>query len=528
MATATKQEYNITIGLEVHAQLKTESKLFCSCSTEFGKEPNANTCPVCMGYPGVLPVLNKQAVAYAITAGLALGCKIDLNSRFDRKQYFYPDLPKGYQISQFDNPICNHGKLTIPINNANSTHENPSDARLAKSEQAELTEPSMMTAHDERNAAGEDFRKGYKDVRILRIHMEEDAGKLVHAGAERLHGSDHSLVDLNRASTPLIEIVSEPDINSAEEAVTYVKELRKVLLYTGVCDGNMQEGSLRCDVNISLNKPGQPLGTRAEIKNVNSFRSISRAIEYEYKRQSQILDEGGKIVQETRLFEEGSGKTHSMRSKEEAHDYRYFPEPDLLPVTLEQKQVDDARAALPELPQQKKTRYIEEFQINEDTATTLTDDLATAHFFEEVLTKGAKANKAANWIIGPIAAYLNENKKSLHETKLSAELLAEMIVLIEKGTISDNIAKNDIINELLENGSPVAKLIEDKGLAQITDTDAIEAIVQEVIDANPKQVEQFKSGNDKIQGFFVGQIMKKTEGKAPPALVNQLLGKLLK
>ena len=482
MATETKQEYNITIGLEVHAQLKTKSKLFCSCSTEFGKEPNANTCPVCMGYPGVLPVLNKQAVAYAITAGLALGCKIDLNSRFDRKQYFYPDLPKGYQISQFDNPICNHGKLSI----------------------------------------------GNKEVRILRIHMEEDAGKLVHAGAERLHGSDHSLVDLNRASTPLIEIVSEPDINSAEEAVTYVKELRKVLLYTEVCDGNMQEGSLRCDVNISLNKTGQPLGTRAEIKNVNSFRSISRAIEYEYKRQSQILDEGGKIVQETRLFEEGTGKTHSMRSKEEAHDYRYFPEPDLLPVTIEQKQVDDARQGLPELPQQKKTRYIEEFQVNEDTATTITDDLETAHFFEKVLSKGAKANKAANWIIGPIAAYLNENKKSLNETKLSAELLAEMLVLIEKGTISDNIAKNDIINELLETGSPVAKLIEDKGLAQITDTGAIEAIVQEVIDTNPKQVEQFKSGNDKIKGFFVGQVMKKTQGKAPPSLVNQLLGKLLK
>lgn len=486
MATVTKQEYNITIGLEVHAQLKTESKLFCSCSTEFGKEPNANTCPVCMGYPGVLPVLNKQAVAYAITAGLALGCEIDLNSRFDRKQYFYPDLPKGYQISQFDKPICNNGKLNI----------------------------------------------GNKDVRILRIHMEEDAGKLVHAGAERLHGSDYSLVDLNRASTPLIEIVSMPDINSAEEAVTYVKELRKVLLYTGVCDGNMQEGSLRCDVNISLNKPGQPLGTRAEIKNVNSFRSIARAIEYEYKRQSQILDEGGIVVQETRLFEENSGKTHSMRSKEEAHDYRYFPEPDLLPLTLDQQQVDNARKALPELPQQKKTRYVEEFGLNEDTAAVLTDDLETALFFESVINQKAGAlqasSKAANWIIGPIAAYLNENKKSLRETKLSAKLLSEMLVLIEQGTISDNIAKNDIINELLENGTPVAKLIEDKGLAQITDTSAIEAIVKAVLEANPKQVEQFKSGNDKIKGFFVGQVMKQTQGKAPPALVNELIEKLLK
>ena len=482
MATETKQDYNITIGLEVHAQLKTESKLFCSCSTEFGKDPNANTCPVCMGYPGVLPVLNDQAVDYAIKAGLALGCEIDLNSKFDRKQYFYPDLPKGYQISQFDHPICNHGKLSI----------------------------------------------GSKDVRILRIHMEEDAGKLVHAGAERLHGSDYSLVDLNRASTPLIEIVSEPDINSADEAVAYVKELRKVLLYIGVCDGNMQEGSLRCDVNISLAKDGQPLGTRAEIKNVNSFRSISRAIDYEYKRQSQILDEGGEVVQETRLFEENSGKTHSMRSKEDSHDYRYFPEPDLLPLSLEQARVDKARESLPELPQQKKTRYIEEFSIQEDTAAILTDSLDTANFFEEVLTKGVNAVKAANWITGQIAAYLNEHKLELSQTKLTTDLLAEMLELINKGTISDNIAKNDIINELLEHGTPVAKLIEDKGLAQITDESAIEAMVQEVLDANPKQVEQFKSGNQKIKGFFVGQVMKKTQGKASPQLVNQLLAKLLK
>lgn len=485
MATKTKQEYNIVIGLEVHAQLKTNTKLFCPCSTKFGAEPNANTCPVCMGYPGVLPVLNKKAVEYAIKAGLALDCEIDLNSKFDRKQYFYPDLPKAYQISQFDKAICNHGKLTIPC------------------------------------------EAGTKDVRILRIHMEEDAGKLVHAGAERLHGSDYSLVDLNRACTPLIEIVSEPDICNAEEAIAYVKELRKVLLYLGVCDGNMQEGSLRCDVNISLNKPGEPWGTRAEIKNVNSFRSIGRAIEYEYKRQSKLLDDGEKIVQETRLFEEGSGKTHSMRGKEDAHDYRYFPEPDLLPLTLDQSEVDKARSEQPELPQQKKTRYIEEFKIPEDAATTLTDELSIALFFEEVLSAGANAVKAANWIIGPINAYLNETKKSLEETKLSANLLGQMISLIEKGTISDNIAKNDIINELLENGTDVEKLIEEKGLAQITDTGAIEAMVQEVLDANPKQVEEFKAGNEKLKGFFVGQIMKRTQGKASPQLVNELLNKLL-
>lgn len=479
MATTTK--YEMVIGLEVHAQLKTKSKLFCSCSTKFGAAPNANTCPVCMGYPGVLPVLNETAVDYAIRAGLALECEIDLNSKFDRKQYFYPDLPKGYQISQFDQPICQHGKLDI----------------------------------------------GSKVVGITRIHMEEDAGKLVHAGTERLHGSSYSLVDLNRASTPLIEIVSEPEIRSAEEAIAYVKELRKVLLYIDVCDGNMQEGSLRCDVNISLRLPGDPFGTRAEIKNVNSFRSIGRAIEYEYKRQAQIIDEGGTIVQETRLFEENSGKTHSMRSKEDAHDYRYFPEPDLLPVVLKQEQVDAIKKEMPELAQQKKTRYIEEFQIKEEAAQNLTDDFATAMFFEEVVAGGANATKAANWIIGPIAAYLKEADKEMSETKLTSKLLADMITEIESGAISDNIAKNDIINELLENGTDVKKLIEEKGLAQITDTGAIEAMIQEVLDANPKQVEQFKSGNQKIKGFFVGQVMKKTQGKASPQIINETLDKLL-
>lgn len=481
MSSTTKQKYNIVIGLEVHAQLKTASKLFCSCSTEFGKEANANTCPVCMGYPGVLPVLNAKAVEYAIKAGLALDCQIDLNSKFDRKQYFYPDLPKGYQISQFDKPLCNHGKLNI----------------------------------------------GNKEVRILRIHMEEDAGKLVHAGADRLHGSEYSLVDLNRASTPLIEIVSEPDIANAQEAVAYVKELRKILLYIGVCDGNMQEGSLRCDINISLNKEGEPYGTRAEIKNVNSFRSISRAIEYEYKRQSQLLDKGEKVVQETRLFEENSGKTHSMRGKEDAHDYRYFPEPDLLPLELEQTTVDALRASLPELPLQRKTRYVAEFNINEDTAHNLTEDINVANFFEKTVAQGANATKTANWLTGVIAAYLNDNKVELSQTKLSSKLLAQMIALIDKGIISDNIAKNDIIIELLENGTDVEKLIADKGLAQITDSSEIENIIQTILDANPKQVADYKAGNQKIKGFFVGQVMKQTQGKASPQIINESLEKLL-
>lgn len=438
-----------------------------------------------MGYPGVLPVVNDKALEYAIRAGLAIGSTIDKTCKFDRKQYFYPDLPKGYQISQWDKPICSKGELKI----------------------------------------------GDKIIGITRIHMEEDAGKLVHASGEaddaRLHGSDYSLVDLNRAGTPLIEIVSEPDIRSGEEAVAYVKELRKTLIYLDVCDGNMQEGSLRCDVNISLNKPGEPYGTRAEIKNVNSFRSIARAIEYEVKRQSKLLDNGEAVVQETRLFEEGSGKTFSMRSKEEAHDYRYFPDPDLVPMDIEQAMIDDIQKSLPELPQVKKDRYVAEFALSDEAATVITEELSLVRFFEEAVHAGADAKKVAKWITGSIAAYLNENKLDLSETKLSPKLLADMIAEIDSGTISDNIAKNDIITELLVNGTAVKELIESKGLAQITDTSEIEAMIQEVLDANPKQVEQFKGGNQKIKGFFVGQVMKKTAGKASPQMVNQLLAKLL-
>lgn len=494
---ATAQKYQIVIGLEVHAQLKTKTKLFCNCSTEFGKEANENTCPVCMGYPGVLPVLNEKAVEFAIKAGLALQCQIDQNCKFDRKQYFYPDLPKGYQISQWDRPICSTGKLEIETESGDK-----------------------------------------KEVRINRIHIEEDAGKLVHAAEDsdaRLHGSDYSLVDLNRAGTPLIEIVSEPDINSAEEAVAYVKELRKTLIAIGVCDGNMQEGSLRCDVNISLNKAGEPFGTRAEIKNVNSFRSVSRAIEYEYKRQSEILDNGGKVDQETRLFEENSGKTFTMRSKEEAHDYRYFPEPDLVPLEISDGQISEAEKNLPELPSQKRNRYIEEFKIPAENAMTLTEEMETALFFEATLTElekqGSKSDKtykkAANWMIGSIAAYLNENKLSISQTKLEPSILAEMLLMIESGAISDNIAKNDIINDLLEKGGSVKELVEAKGLIQITDSSEIENIIKEILDANPKQVEQFKSGNQKIKGFFVGQVMKQTQGKASPQIINELLSKLL-
>ena len=482
MTTQTK--YQMVIGLEVHAQLKTETKLFCSCSTKFGAKPNQNTCPICMGYPGVLPVLNKKVVEFATKAGLALDCKIDPHCKFDRKQYFYPDLPKGYQISQFDKPICSNGKLKI-------------------------------------------FDK---DIGIVRIHIEEDAGKLVHNSdnsADRLHGSDYSLVDLNRAGTPLIEIVSAPDIRSGEEAVAYVKELRKILMALDVCDGNMQEGSLRCDINISLNKAGEPYGTRAEIKNVNSFRSITRAIEYEFKRQSQLLDSGEKVVQETRLFEENSGKTFSMRSKEDSHDYRYFPEPDLVPLNIDLDFITKTKEELPELPSQKRLRYVAEFAITEEAATIISDDFALASLFEGTIILGADSVKVANWLTGSVSAYLNANEMSINETKLTAENLNEMINLIQDGTISDNIAKTSIINTLLEKGGSAITIVEKEGLAQIADPAKIEAIISDIIKANPTQAEQFKQGNIKIKGFFVGQVMKITQGKAAPQLVNDCLDKLL-
>ncbi len=480
----TQTKYQMVIGLEVHAQIKTETKLFCGCSTKFGAKPNQNTCPVCMGYPGVLPVLNKKAVDLAVKAGLALDCKIDPNCKFDRKQYFYPDLPKGYQISQFDKPLCSNGKLKI-------------------------------------------FDK---DIGIIRIHMEEDAGKLVHASensADRLHGSDYSLVDLNRAGTPLIEIVSAPDIRSGDEAVAYVKELRKILMAIDVCDGNMQEGSLRCDINISLNKEGEPYGTRAEIKNVNSFRSIARAIEYEYKRQAQLLDAGEKVVQETRLFEENSGKTFSMRSKEDAHDYRYFPEPDLVPLNIDLDFIAKTKEELPELPSQKRLRYVAEFAISEEAATIISDDFALAKLFEECISLGAESVKTANWLTGSVAAYLNAEELSITDTKLSAANLCEMMELIKDGTISDNIAKTSIINALLEHGGSAKAIVEKEGLAQIADPAKIEAIILDIIKANPAQLEQFKQGNLKIKGFFVGQVMKITQGKAAPQLVNDCLDKIL-
>ncbi|HEY9885743.1 MAG TPA: Asp-tRNA(Asn)/Glu-tRNA(Gln) amidotransferase subunit GatB, partial [Vampirovibrionales bacterium] len=413
-------KYDLTIGLEVHAQLKTKTKLFCSCKNQFGGEPNANTCPVCLGLPGVLPVLNEKAVELATKASLALGCTVNERSKFDRKQYFYPDLPKGYQISQFDEPIAVNGKVVLPDGST---------------------------------------------VRIHRLHMEEDAGKLVHAGAERLHGSSHSLVDINRAGTPLAEIVTEPDITSAEQAKLYVQELRLILLYCGVCDGNLEEGSMRCDVNISLKPKGSDkLGTRAEIKNVNSFRSIQRAIEYEIERQGEILESGGKIVQETRLWEENSGQTFSMRSKEEANDYRYFPEPDLMPLLVSAETIKETKESLPMLPAEKRKLYLDNYKLNEEEVYIFVEDLNRGEYFDECMKYANNAKKVAGWINGPIAAYLKEERLNYSDTKLSPARLAEILKLVEEGTISESSAKKDLIPDVFTSELSPAELCDKKGL----------------------------------------------------------------
>lgn len=483
MVVANPQtKYEVVIGLEVHAQLKTKTKIFCNCPVDFGSDPNTNVCPVCLGMPGVLPVLNKQVVAYAIKTGLAIGCEITKHCKFDRKQYFYPDLPKNYQISQFDQPICKNGFLMV----------------------------------------------GDKKVRIQRIHMEEDAGKLVHAGADRLHGSDYSLVDYNRTGTPLIEIVSEPDIRSAEEAREYAQTLRSILRYLEVCDGNLEEGSMRCDVNISLRPVGSDkFGTRTETKNVNSFKSLVRAVESEIERQTEILNSGGKIVQETRLFDESSNTTISMRSKEEAHDYRYFPEPDLVPLEISNKWIDEIRETIPELPNQKKIRYPKDYGLNIDDIKVLTEDRNMAEYYEAVVRMGANPKKAANWLIGPITAYLKEHKTDILGSCMTPTQLADLLGFIEKGLVNDNTAKTEIIGEMLTKGTDAEEIIKEKGLAQVSDEGPIKQAVKEILDANPSQVQELKSGKDKVKGFFVGQVMKKMGGKANPAIVNKLIDELI-
>ena len=476
-----RDKYEVVIGLEVHAQLKTKSKIFAPDSTEFGCEQNSHISAITLGMPGVLPVLNKECVNMGILLGLALNCEIPKRCKFDRKQYFYPDLPKGYQISQYDEPICVNGWINV---------------------------------------------KG-KRVGITRAHLEEDAGKLVHVGAAGINGATYSLVDLNRAGTPLLEIVSEPDMRSSEEARNYMEELRNIVRYLGVCDGNLEEGSMRCDANISIMPKGsKEFGTRAEIKNVNSFSALQRAIEYEIDRQIEIVEEGGQVVQETRLWDDNLKETRSMRGKEDAHDYRYFPEPDLMPLEISREWVEEIRSKMPELPEAKRQRYMS-LGLSEYDASVIVEQMPLALFFDKVLELGANPKTAVNFIMGEIAAYLKENKLEINETKLTPENLAELISLIEKGTISNNIGKQILVEEMITNGEKASAIVEKKGLSQISDESAIKTIVENIINAHPKEVESYKNGKTNLLGFFVGQVMKETKGRANPKTVNELIRKFL-
>ena len=474
--------YEAVIGLEVHVQLATASKLFCSCPTTFGQPANANVCEVCSGMPGALPVPNRQAVHFATLVGLATNCAINTRSIFARKNYFYPDLPAGYQISQFELPICEHGHLEINV-----------DGRI-------------------------------KRVGITRIHMENDAGKNIHAQGENL-----SYVDLNRAGTPLVEIVSEPDMRSAAEAVAYLKALYSIVTYLGVCDGNMEEGSFRCDANVSLRLAGtEPFGTRTELKNLNSFRNVQRAIEYEMARQQDVLDDGDKVVQETRLYDAVKNTTASMRSKEEAHDYRYFPDPDILPIDISEEEMARWRAEMPELPQQRLARFVALAGLPEAEAEVLVQSRGLADFFEAAAAK-ADPKKVANFVLGPLLRECNSRGLNAADPSVWAmkpEALAELVRLVDGGTISAKIA-NDIFGDIFELGAMPEAYVKEKGLVQISDTSALEAAVDEVIAANPAEVEAYRGGKTKLISFFVGQIMRATKGKANPALVNELLAKKL-
>ena len=470
-------EFEPVIGLEIHAQVATASKLFCGCSTEFGCPPNTNTCPVCLGLPGALPVTNRRVIELAVRLGLATHCTIRLDSQFARKNYFYPDLPKAYQISQYDRPLCENGWMEIVVDG------------------------------------------NTKRIGITRIHLEEDAGKLVHEGRD----AGASYVDLNRAGVPLVEIVSEPDLSTAEEARVYMEKMHALVTYLGVSRGNMEQGNLRADANVSLRPVGESkLGTRTETKNLNSFRFVRDAIDYEIGRQAGELRAGGRIVQETRLYDSVSKTTSPMRSKEEANDYRYFPEPDLPVLRLEQAWVDAIRDGLPELPDAKAARYREQYALSAKDAEALTAGREIAGFFEAVLEGGASPKRAANWIMGDLSARFNEDKIGPDGLKFGPEALAEMLVMIESGALSGKMGK-EVFEEMVATGKSPAKIVAEKGLQQVSDAGELAAIVAKVLEDSPEQVEQFKAGKEKVLGYFVGQVMKATGGQANPGVVNTIL-----
>ncbi|MDZ7671341.1 MAG: Asp-tRNA(Asn)/Glu-tRNA(Gln) amidotransferase subunit GatB [Halanaerobiales bacterium] len=475
------KNYETIIGLEVHVQLDTNSKIFCSCSTEFGSKPNTNTCPVCLGLPGTLPVLNKKAVDYLVMTGLALNCEIASYSKFDRKNYFYPDLPKAYQISQFDLPVAKDG--FIEVETEDGTHK----------------------------------------IGITRIHLEEDAGKLIHEGS--IDKSSGSLVDYNRTGVPLAEIVSEPDMRTPEQAREYLNFLKKTLEYLGVSDCNMEEGSLRCDANISLRPRGQEeFGTKVELKNMNSFKAIEKGLAYEQKRQRKMIDNNEEIVQETRTWDENKNKTISMRGKEEANDYRYFPEPDLVPLEIDKNWIEEIKDKLPELPSVRKKRFIKEYEIPEYDAEVLTDTRQLADLFEECVEKFNNPKEVSNWIMGEFLRLANEEKMEANETKINGELLGKMLQMLDDGVISSKIAKT-VFEEMFYTGKDPEDIVEEKGLKQISDQDKLESLVEEILDDNPEAIEDIKNGKDKAIGYLVGQVMKETKGKANPQMVNELFRK---
>jgi aspartyl-tRNA(Asn)/glutamyl-tRNA(Gln) amidotransferase subunit B len=473
-------EFEPVIGLEIHAQLKTKTKIFCACSTAFGAPPNTHTCPVCLGMPGVLPVLNKKVVEYTMRMALATHCNIRPQSRFARKNYFYPDLPKGYQISQYELPIAQHGYVDVEVNG--STHR----------------------------------------IGITRIHMEEDAGKLGHDPHRPI-----SMVDFNRTGVPLIEIVSEPDIRTPEAAGAYLRKLRAIVRYLGICDGNLEEGSFRCDANVSIRpRQTETFGTRTELKNLNSFKHVEKALQYEIDRQKEVLLDGGKVLQETRLWDPRKNRTHSMRGKEEAHDYRYFPDPDLLPLVIDADWIETVKASLPELPADKKQRFIADYGLPSYDADILTSDRDLADYFEACLQDFDEPKAVSNWIMGSLLGLLNAEGKSIDQAPISASDLAELLKLVDAGTISGKIAKS-VFDGMAKSGKSARQIVEEQGLVQISDSSAIDNIVSKILADSPAEVQAYKSGKTKLLGFFVGQVMKETRGQANPKMVNEILKKKL-